>query len=139
MEEAMNRRSNITTYFVLCLLLCSLPGICAAAYMFPSGGYLSTQTVVSVKGSVNETVSIQVTKQSDGTIEKNQWISTYADPNPSSQSWSSQLSISAVDGGLGWSFQRTGLPVTWIQRTGLPATWKFPTTELPVWKKLPAI
>jgi hypothetical protein len=136
----MNRQRKIPIYFVLCLLLCSLPGISATAYILPSGEYVSTHTTVSGKGSFNETVFIQISKQTDGNVETNQWISSYSESNISRQGWSSQLSIGTVDGALGWNFQRIGLPVTWTHRTGLPSTPYFPKPVFPlIGKKLPQL
>jgi len=121
----MNQRTKISILILLCFVFCSLTGIAAAAYTSSSGGFFSSHTDVSVIGSVNETVVIQIAKENNGTIEKNQWISEYTDTNPSSKRWSSQFSVGGVDGGQGWNFERIGLPVTWkFQKTELPAIWK---------------
>lgn len=115
----MNQRTKISILILLCLMFCSLTGVTAAAY---SNGFLSTQTVVSVKGTVNDTVFIQFTKQNNGVTEKNQWISSYTNLTPATQSWSSSLSISAVNGSLGWDLQRVGLPVIW-KKVPEPVIW----------------
>lgn len=117
----MNQRTKISIV-LLGLLFCSLIGVAAAVNLLPYGGFLSTNTVISVKGTVNDTVFIQVTKQNNGTTEKNQWISSYTDLTPKTQSWSSSLSLSAVNGSLGWNFQKNGVPVT-LEKLPKPIIW----------------
>jgi hypothetical protein len=116
----MNQRKKISILILLCLGFCSLTGVVAAAYDY--GGFVSTNTAVSVIGTVNDTVFIQVIKQNNGTTEKNQWISSYTDLTPKTQSWSSSLSVSAVNGSLGWNLQRNGLPAIW-KKLPVPVNW----------------
>jgi hypothetical protein len=107
----MNAGSKILSALTLLLLvLCSIAGTTASAYNLPGGGYLSTSTSVSVIGSVNDTVYIKYSTIQNGFAEKNEWESSYISQTPARQSFSSQLSLGALNGGLWWNFQRTGFP-----------------------------
>jgi hypothetical protein len=114
-EEDMNAGSKILPALTLVfLVLCGIAGMTASATILPGGGYLSTSTSVLVDGSVNDTVYIKYSTIQNGLTEKNEWESSYISQTPARQSFNSQLSLGALNGGLWWNFQKTGFPAIWM-------------------------
>ena len=131
---------HVPLLFMLILVLCSFTGTVAAAEFYSNGGVFSTGTTVSVKGTVNETVSIQYVTNEDGMTKKTEWVSSQNLKDPSALSWNSQLSVGTREDSLWWDFQMMGLPVTWKEtQTVLPVTMKEIQTPIVIpvtWKKL---
>lgn len=115
----MTTGKNLSTLIVLCLVLCLLAGAAAAATLSTAGSYFSTGTSVSVQGTVNQTVSIHRSTITSGITEKEEWISSYIARNPVGMTWTSQGAVGSTDGNLWWTYQRTGLPVSWIRLLGI--------------------
>jgi hypothetical protein len=111
----MTTGKKLSPLIVLCLVLCLLAGAAAATSLTTAGSYFSTGTSVSVQGTVNQTVSIYRSTTTSGITEKEEWISSYIARNPAGMTWTSQGSVGSTDGNLWWSYQRTGLPVSWIR------------------------
>lgn len=110
---------KLSTLIMLCLVLCLLAGVAAATSLSTAGGYFSTGTSVSVQGTVNETISIHRSTFTSGITEREEWISSYIARNPVGMTWTSQGSAGSTDGNLWWTYQRTGLPVSWIRLLGI--------------------
>ncbi len=109
----MNSFKKILGLILIAILLSSFTGS-AIAESYPYGrGYFSTDTSVSVKGTVNETVIIQQITKKNGTIEKTEWISSQVLKDPTALSWNSKMTIESKNNSLWWDYKRTGLPTTW--------------------------
>ncbi len=115
----MTTGKSVSTLIVLFLVLCLLAGAAAATSLATAGSYFSTGTTVSVQGTVNETVSIHRSTIINGITEREDWISSYFARNPVGMTWTSQGSAGSTDGNLWWTYQRTGLPVSWIRLLGI--------------------
>jgi hypothetical protein len=115
----MTTGKKLSTLIVLCLVLCLLAGVAAATSLSTARSYFSTGTSVSVQGTVNETVSIHRSTITSGITENEEWISSYIARNPVGITWTTQGSVGSTDGNLWWTFQRTGLPVSWIRLLGI--------------------
>ena len=115
----MTTGKNIPTLIVLCFVLCFLAGAAAAASLATAGSYFSTGTSVSVQGTVNETVSIHRSTITNGITVKEDWLSSYIVRDPVGMTWTSRGSAGLTDGNLWWTYQRNGLPSSWIRFLGL--------------------
>ena len=115
----MTTGKNISTLIVLCLVLCLLAGAAAAASLVTAGSSFSTGTSVSVQGTVNETISIHRSTITNGITVKEDWISSYIVQDPVGLTWTSRGSTGLTDGNLWWTYQRTGLPISWIRILGI--------------------
>lgn len=115
----MTTGKNVSTLIVLCLVLCLFAGASAAASLVTAGSSFSTGTTVSVQGTVNETISIHRSTITNGITVKEDWISSYIIQDPVGMTWTSRGSAGLTDGNLWWTYQRTGLPASWIRILGI--------------------
>ncbi len=109
----MNSLKKIFGLILIIALFSSFTGPVIAGDFISAGGYFSTDTSISVKGTVNETIIIQQITKKNGSIEKTQWISSQVLKDPTALSWNSKMTVGLKDTTLWWDFKINGLPMTW--------------------------
>lgn len=114
---------KLPTLFFLIVISSTLVMTAAATDFSGIHGYFSTNTIVSGKCTMNETISVQYTAINNSVREKTEWVNSYIVEDPQNLAWSSKMNVGTRDGNLWWNLQSKGLPAPLITKKIISFIW----------------